>query len=51
MKLKFDALGIEMPFPHRTVYFGQPAAVAAEPAAEPAEPVEEPRRTFTARAG
>ncbi|MGZ8996938.1 MAG: hypothetical protein ACXW3P_10675 [Rhodospirillales bacterium] len=22
MKKRFDALGIEMPFPHRTIYFG-----------------------------
>ena len=22
LKRKFDALGIEMPFPHRTIYFG-----------------------------
>jgi moderate conductance mechanosensitive channel len=27
MKLKFDELGIEIPFPHRTIYFGQPAEI------------------------
>ncbi len=34
MKLRFDELGIEMPFPHRTVYFGEDKKGAA-----PAAPV------------
>jgi moderate conductance mechanosensitive channel len=45
MKLKFDELGIEIPFPHRTIYFGQPAEGQA------AEVDAEPRRALTARAG
>ncbi len=28
-KEAFDAAGIEIPFPHRTIYFGQPTAAAA----------------------
>jgi len=40
MKMKFDELGIEMPFPHRTVYFGvdkQGMAPAARISVEPRE--------------
>jgi len=32
MKLRFDELGIEMPFPHRTLYFGEDKAGYAPPA-------------------
>ena len=32
MKKRFDALGIEMPFPHRTIYFGTDKNGAAPPA-------------------
>jgi small conductance mechanosensitive channel len=32
MKKRFDELGIEIPFPHRTIYFGVDKAGAAPPA-------------------
>jgi small conductance mechanosensitive channel len=32
MKKRFDALGIEMPFPHRTIYFGADKDGNAPPA-------------------
>jgi small conductance mechanosensitive channel len=32
MKKRFDAEGIEMPFPHRTIYFGADSAGNAPPA-------------------
>jgi small conductance mechanosensitive channel len=32
MKIKFDALGIEIPFPHQTLYFGEDKSGAAPPA-------------------
>ncbi|MEK9645631.1 MAG: mechanosensitive ion channel family protein, partial [Alphaproteobacteria bacterium] len=32
MKRRFDELGIEIPFPHQTVYFGENKAGAAPPA-------------------
>jgi small conductance mechanosensitive channel len=32
MKKRFDALGIEIPFPHQTVYFGVDKNGAAPPA-------------------
>jgi small conductance mechanosensitive channel len=31
LKLAFDARGIEMPFPHRTIYFGQSKDGTAPP--------------------
>jgi small conductance mechanosensitive channel len=32
MKRRFDELGIEMPFPHRTIYFGEDKQGSAPPA-------------------
>tara|TARA_B100001123_G_scaffold228801_1_gene257443 strand:- start:237 stop:1016 length:780 start_codon:yes stop_codon:yes gene_type:complete len=32
IKNRFDELGIEMPFPHRTIYFGEDASGSAPPA-------------------
>ncbi len=32
MKRRFDELGIEIPFPHRTIYFGEDKAGKAPPA-------------------
>ena len=32
MKIRFDELGIEIPFPHQTVYFGEDKSGAAPPA-------------------
>jgi moderate conductance mechanosensitive channel len=32
MKRRFDELGIEIPFPHRTIYFGEDKAGKASPA-------------------
>ena len=32
MKLRFDEHGIEIPFPHRTLYFGQDKEGSAPPA-------------------
>jgi small conductance mechanosensitive channel len=32
MKKRFDAEGIEMPFPHRTLYFGENKDGSAPPA-------------------
>ena len=32
MKIRFDELGIEIPFPHQTVYFGEDKSGAAAPA-------------------
>jgi small conductance mechanosensitive channel len=32
MKRRFDELGIEMPFPHRTIYFGEDKSGKAPPA-------------------
>jgi moderate conductance mechanosensitive channel len=44
IKQKFDALGIEIPFPHQKIYFGEPAAGAA------AMTIAEPRRALAAPA-
>jgi len=32
MKRRFDELGIEIPFPHQTIYFGEDKSGAAPPA-------------------
>lgn len=40
MKERFDALGIEIPFPHRTIYFGTDKATVAETSGTPAIDVE-----------
>jgi small conductance mechanosensitive channel len=32
LKIRFDELGIEIPFPHQTIYFGQDRSGAAPPA-------------------
>jgi moderate conductance mechanosensitive channel len=62
MKRRFDELGIEIPFPHQTVYFGYDKAGraapinvhlsgAAEPAREPAPPPAEPGGLRVVEAG
>ena len=45
VKRRFDEAGIEIPFPHRTLYFGQDKAGAAPPAFVQLEEVRPPAQT------
>lgn len=49
MKYRFDELGIEIPFPHQTIYFGEDKSGRAPPAHVDLKPGEKPEQETSGR--